>query len=539
MDRSTSRVRKDVQPLTDNIELPAKPPLTIRENRPDLAPDAAETGADELAPNHGFESRPDLVPPPHKTSRALAGLTLSRRLFLFVVLTILATEAVIFLPSAANYRWNFISDRARLGQVAALALELAQDRTEELTGAQALVEEQKIGSIRLIRKGEASIALLPERHQTNGLVHVNLSRYDPFNNILGVIETLMAPKGRVILVQAPSMLRAQETVEVTLDEDQLKEGLVAFTWRIMGLSLVIAFTAGGAIYLIISQAFVAPMVKIIRSIHEFREHPEDASRKVATSGRRDEIGAAEMALSSMQDEVRTALRANERLAQLGAAVAKINHDLRNSLASAQILSERLVASEDPKVRQIAPRIERALERAINLTQATLNFGKAEENKPGMRVISAAAVIEGAAAEALAAYPEIIWRNKVDPMLRINADPEHLHRVVANLVRNAAQALSAQANRDIPGQIEAASAVADKDAILRVSDDGPGIPERVQKRLFEAFTGSGRNGGTGLGLAIARELTRAMGGELLLDKSDNAGTVFRIRLTQVKLERPAS
>ncbi len=267
------------------------------------------------------------------------------------------------------------------------------------------------------------------------------------------------------------------------------------------------------------------MAQLIDAIHYFRAHPEDASRKFVTTGRKDEIWAAKEALEAMQADVRQALKANERLAQLGAAVAKINHDLRNSLASAQILSERLVSSEDPKVRQIAPRIERALERAINLTQATLKFGKTEESAPDFRIVSAAAVVEGAAAEALVGHPEMRWTNDIDPGLRVRADPENLHRIMGNLVRNAAQALAAQGGREDPGQISVQAEITDNQAFIRIFDDGPGIPERVREKLFAPFAGGGRADSTGLGLAIARELARAQGGDVKLESTGPAGSVF--------------
>ncbi len=452
-------------------------------------------------------------------------LGLSRRLFLIATLTVLAVEAVIFFPSAANFRWNFISERTRLAQVAALSLELAQERTEELEGARRLIESQKIESIRLRRAGDYSVALLQQQRTPRALVRARLDDYNPFVNVWAVADALVAPRGRAIFVNAPSMLRPNEMVEVVLDEAPLKAALAEYAWRILGLSLFIAISTGFAVFWILSRVFVQPMAQLIDAIHYFRAHPEDASRKFVTTGRKDEIWAAKEALEAMQADVRQALKANERLAQLGAAVAKINHDLRNSLASAQILSERLVSSEDPKVRQIAPRIERALERAINLTQATLKFGKTEESAPDFRIVSAAAVVEGAAAEALVGHPEMRWTNDIDPGLRVRADPENLHRIMGNLVRNAAQALAAQGGREDPGQISVQAEITDNQAFIRIFDDGPGIPERVREKLFAPFAGGGRADSTGLGLAIARELARAQGGDVKLESTGPAGSVF--------------
>lgn len=498
----------------------------------DSARAAADTAADPRPAQTGragLAGVPQILPRlvsrrivPAGTRRSLG---LSRRLFLIATLTVLAVEGVIFFPSAANFRWNFISERTRLAQVAALSLELAQERTEELEGARRLIENQRIESIRLRRSGDYSVALLHQQRTPRALVRAHLDGYNPFANMWAVADALVAPRGRAIFVDAPSMLRPNETVEVVLDEAPLKAALAQYAWRILGLSLVIAISTGFAVFFILSRVFVRPMAQLIDAIHYFRAHPEDASRKFLITGRKDEIWAAKEALEAMQADVRQALKANERLAQLGAAVAKINHDLRNSLASAQILSERLVSSEDPKVRQIAPRIERALERAINLTQATLKFGKTEERSPDFRIVSAAAVVEGAAAEALVGHPEMRWTNAVDPGLRVRADPENLHRIVGNLVRNAAQALAAQGGREDPGQISVQAEIVDNQAFIRICDDGPGIPERVREKLFAPFSGGGRVDSTGLGLAIARELARAQGGDVKLESTGPEGSVF--------------
>ena len=79
----------------------------------------------------------------------------------------------------------------------------------------------------------------------------------------------------------------------------------------------------------------------------------------------------------------------------------------------------------------------------------------------------------------------------------------------------------------------ASAVkqADGSVAVRVRDNGPGLPERARKRLFQAFSGSERPDGAGLGLAIARELAGSNGGSLSLERSDESGAAFLLVLPE--------
>jgi len=269
------------------------------------------------------------------------------------------------------------------------------------------------------------------------------------------------------------------------------------------------------------------MHDLTRAIERFRDRPEDVSIAFPRSARGDEIGRAQRAAADMAEQVRNALRQNERLAALGAAVARIGHDLRNMLSTAQLVADRLRNSEDPEVKRLMPRLERTIDRAAGLASSTLKYGRADEKAPELERVDVAVAAEDAAADVLAGFDDVRFRADVEPRLACIADPEHLHRILVNLMRNAAQAMSAQ-TRDkvlvvrglrIEGRCE-----------IEVIDRGPGVREALQPRLFEPFVSAAPEaGGTGLGLAIARELTRAMGGELELTRTGAEGAIFRITL----------
>ena len=119
------------------------------------------------------------------------------------------------------------------------------------------------------------------------------------------------------------------------------------TGYLLGLSAIAAFISSwpaALVYLSLNALLVRPMQRITRAMERFRADPEDPAAHVHLSGRRDEIGRAEAELDRMQADLRVALSSRARLAALGEAVAKINHDLRNMLTSAQIASERLAQS---------------------------------------------------------------------------------------------------------------------------------------------------------------------------------------------------
>jgi signal transduction histidine kinase len=235
---------------------------------------------------------------------------------------------------------------------------------------------------------------------------------------------------------------------------------------------------------------------------------------------------AERELSTLQHELYGFLQQKTRLAALGLAVAKIQHDLRNILSSAQIASDRLGASNDPVVKRVTPRLVDALDRAVALATNTLRYGRAEERPPQRTRFPVAALIDEAVSSAVPESGEVTLENRVARALEIDADSEQLFRVILNLLSNARQALQS-VPADRPKRITISASRDDHRVMIEIADNGPGIPPAVRNRLFQPFAGSMRQGGTGLGLAISRELIAAHGGILELVSTNDEGTRFRI------------
>ena len=432
---------------------------------------------------------------------------------------------------AASYRNTWLLQRGQAAQIAALAVEAAPDGrvSEELS--RRLLEEAQVVSVAVQGKDFRGEILPPAIPIHGELVSIDLRTESFFEGIGSAMGLFFAPEGRFLRIILAPQLTQDEVLEVIVPEIALRRGLVAFSRVLLIFSLAIALVVGGLVYFAIYRLVVRPMRRMTYSIVKFANAPEAAEIEPMPGGAY-EMHRANAALQAMQKTVSAAFRQRKRLAELGEAVAKINHDLRNSLSAAQIVSEGLAQSEDPRVKRAAPRLERAIQRAVNLAEATLSHARAEPAEPNLAPVNLVAALDEAATEGLAGCNDVTW--KLDAPLAVNAvaDIDHVHRIVANLVRNAGRAIGEQKDRTEPGRIAARVFRDGPCAIIEIADNGPGIPNAVVGRLFQPFAGSASRGGAGLGLAIARELARGMKGELELSANGPAGAVFRLRVPAV-------
>ena len=444
--------------------------------------------------------------------------SLSFRLFLIAIASVLVVEALIFIPSATNFRNNWLEDQIEAGRLAALALEAAPSRmvSEELE--QDLLESAMVLAVAELYDERRDMILNPGQEICCTRKIILFDETPDFSEISDTLGTFFAPKDRFLVLRAAGS-RPGRAIEIVVDESGLRGELEDYGRNILVLSLIISAFTGGLIYLMLVMTVVRPIRRVTQSVEQIGDEPGSWKRRLSPTPRGDEIGRAQNALSNMEEAVSNAFRQQERLAQLGEAVAKINHDLRNSLATAQLVSDSLSRSEDPRVAKSLPRLERALERAINLASDTLKYGRSSVPDSNIQNVRLFDIAEEAAAEALAAYGEVTFNNEVDLQANAKADPDHLHRICANLIRNAAEAMDGKG----------AISIGYDGAVLSIADNGPGLPEQARTNLFKAFAGSTRRDGTGLGLALSRDLARAMGGDLELGETGESGTRFVIFL----------
>jgi signal transduction histidine kinase len=456
--------------------------------------------------------------------------SLAGRLLGLTVVAVIVGEVLIFVPALADFHETWLMERINQAQIAALALEASPDNdiADQLTNE--LLNNAGVQHVALQRENERVLLLddpnadAPAPH----LVTYDYRQASPVKKFNWAFETFFAHDGRVLRVLSRPRFESGDFIEVVLREAPLRAAMLSYAQRFLWLSTLILMAAGALIYVSLTLAFVRPMREITQAIEQFRDKPEDVSVAFPRSRRGDEIGRAQRAAADMAEQVRIALRQKERLAALGAAVARIGHDLRNMLSTAQLVADRLQHSEDENVRKLAPRLERTITRASGLAASTLKYGRFDERTPELQRVDVGAAVNEAADDALAGFADILLDIDVEPALACVADPENLNRVLVNLIRNAAQAM--RRHDDAENVVTVRAARQDTQCVIEVIDSGAGVPDKIRERLFEPFaTSAPEDGGTGLGLAIARELTRAMGGELELTRTGAVGSTFLITL----------
>lgn len=458
--------------------------------------------------------------------------SLSGRLLFLTVMFVMLAEILIFAPSLARFRIDYLNERLSASNIVTIAL-FGDVRTLGDDNEMALLESAEVRSI-VLQRGDARLPVL----RGNGADPVTetfdldestilsdvyqgfavLFRNDPTRviRVIGSVDQTRNPMG--------------DRIEITIREKQLRDAMVAFGLRVLAVSLIISLLTAGLVFLSLNRWLVRPIRKVTSSMIEFRQAPEAARIILADKGH-DEISEAQSELAAMQTELRASLKQKTRLAGLGEAVAKINHDLRNILAAAQILTDRLETSADPMTARVAPKLLRSLDRATALCERTLEFGRAEELEPERRRVLLPSFLNEVKDQILLAHPDSIRvETDVSDGAIAEADPDQLYRIVYNLARNAAQALEATGDG---GMVTLAARRLEASAEIDVIDDGPGMPMVARENLFKAFKGGVRKGGSGLGLVIAQELARGHGGEVRLVDSTAEGTCFRITIPDTR------
>ena len=477
-----------------------------------------------------FEQRPIDTDGPGAPRFGLSG-----KLLLLTILFVMIAEVLIYVPSIANFRLTWLADRVAVARAVSVVLN-AQTEDSRPEGEKINLPGKVVQEI-LDSLGAKTVAIkmgnqrkLLALTDMPPVIHHDIDLRNP-SMTLAVWEALQS----LVFSSDTDIMRVvghapvgADFIEIVIEEGPLRQAMLRFSRNIVLLSLIISVITAALVYLSLHYLIVRPMNRLSTNMVNFRQDPENAARVVTPSGRTDEIGIAERELGAMQRDLASMLQQKSHLAALGLAVSKINHDLRNLLASAQLFSDRLASVPDPNVQRFAPKLMRSLERAIAFCQSTLSYGQVREPPPDRRPVSLEGLVEEVR-ETLGLSPEsqVRWIVAVERGLHVDADPDQLFRVVLNLTRNALQALESRAPNE-PGrdQLRITGRREGAVAVIEVSDTGPGVTDQARAHLFEAFQGSTRRGGSGLGLVIAAELVRAHGGEIRL-VDGTIGATFRL------------
>ncbi|MBV9046201.1 MAG: HAMP domain-containing histidine kinase [Alphaproteobacteria bacterium] len=464
----------------------------------------------------------------------LAAHSLSGRLLLLTVVYVMVAEVLIFVPSVGRYHRELLDNHIESAELAVLPFTEAAG--EQLS---ATVRNQ------LLRRAGAAVVLLklPERRilfqvedEPKKLdATIDLTKSPLGGDMIDALDCLFHDGSRIMHVIAPTRIAGAENISIILSEKPIRAALVTYADRVIVTGLVVSLITALLVFASLYLVLVRPMRRVTSAMVAFRDNPENPANIIQASARQDEIGIAERELAAMQSDLYGFIQQKTRLAALGSAVARIQHDLRNILSNAQLASDRLADVDDPVVKKLAPRLVASIDRAVSLATNTLRYGRADERHPQRKSQLLAPVISEAgdsAIEARIAPVPITLENKVHEALEIDADAEQLYRILLNLIRNAVEALVAQSTDG--GRIAVTAERIGQRVRIDIADNGPGIPPAIHDRLFQPFATAARTGGSGLGLAIARDLARAHGGDIMLVSSGDTGTTFRVEIPDREL-----
>jgi signal transduction histidine kinase len=450
------------------------------------------------------------------------GRGLSARVLALTILFVMVSEVLIYAPSIVRFRMTWLEEKLNMAHLAILTLEATPDymidpelevRLLSHVGARLIALRSSDGK-NLMLRGTTPPLLVQAT--------IDLSDRGLLQLVEDGVDTLLQSRNRVLRVKGYSPRSADVIVDMVLDEWPLRQAMISYSWRILGISVVISLTTAALVFAALQWLIVRPMQRLTGGMVAFRQDPEKIPEAFGRTRRGDEIGLAEREFAEMQEKVRQALTQRARLAALGTAVTKINHDLRGILATARLVTDRLAESDNPEVKKAAPALLRSLDRAVDLCSDTLNFTREGPPKPVLAPVPLGALVDEVG-EGLAALlvNGKSWINEVPADITVSADRGQLFRVLQNLGENALQAGAEH--------VWLRASQLNGTVFAEMIDDGPGLPPKAVENLFVPFKGSARSGGTGLGLAIARELLRGQGGDLRLRRSDADGAVFVLDL----------
>ena len=477
---------------------------------------------------------------------SLSHRRLSGKLLLMTIGFVMLAELVIFIPSAALYRQDWLGERTNQVDILNLALLEVDNFTASAALADKFMEDKNVimGSQRYKGKSKLLFGSIPEDLDPTSLKLIDIRETTRLPKFRDTFETFFGSSQGYYRVIGSSSAQIDTTkvketaaIEVLIPRKNVQTAMRDYFKRIFFLSLAIAIITGSLIYFTMSLLIIRPIQDLARNVAIFQKAPEVARPDSVTSERIDEIGDLERAFFDMKQGVRGSLKQKQRLATLGLAVAKINHDLRNVLTSAQLVSDRLSTDEDPKVARMGERLTRAIDRGVKMTRDVLNFSSPEADPIKREPLRLSFLLGEVAGDVLPAFGtgarKISFMNDVPSDLQIDADPDHTYRIFHNLMRNAAQAMAALADDNAERLLRVYVDLSDNYVETHVTDTAGGLPRKAKKNLFTAFASGGGKGSTGLGLTIAKELATEQGGDLRLERTNETGTTFTVQLQRAK------
>lgn len=459
------------------------------------------------------------------------GRSLSTKLILLTIAFVFLAEMFVLVPSISRQRISWLNARVEAAYLVGLALEGPEFEMIRPEEADRLLATAGILGVMIDRDGANVLVASPaaDRDEPPETSVIDLTEGNPAGMIGDAWATVFSSGDGWLRVIGSPIYAPEQRVDIIVSQRAVREDLLRYARNILLLSLIVSSIAGFLLYLALDRMIVRPARRLTRNMTAFQEHPEDPGRLYPASARADEIGIVERGLRDLEERIQDLLSQRRRLAALGAGVSKISHDLRNILASAQLMSDRLANSDDPRVKKLAPRLIQSLDRAIALSRDALAYARMEPSSLSRSQFLLAPLIDEVFEDAASLHVD--FSSDVPEDLVVTADRNQLYRAIFNIVRNSVDAVTPhEATADIrQGRVMIRTEQAAGAVSILIEDNGPGVPAAAIETLFEPFKGSTKPGGAGLGLAIAHEIARAHGGDLRLARSSAQGALFELAL----------
>jgi signal transduction histidine kinase len=325
-------------------------------------------------------------------------------------------------------------------------------------------------------------------------------------------------------------LPPEGTQHVTLTVLKSYDAAILFLRDVNRLLLifgVISLLAGSLLMFVISDTFTRPLSRLATGVVALQKgdfaYPLNLRRQ-------DEIGELTLAFDTMRKSLKESqqhLLQAERLATIGRMASTISHDLRHPLttvlAYAELLSDGNL--DDRQREEMYLQIRSSVNNMAELIASLLEFSKAQEALH----LSYGDCVEPLqdTVRALRLKPEF---SRIQLTLLHEGftqgwfDFAKLGRVFGNLLRNACEAVAPDS-----GRVRVTALGANNHVEISVSDNGPGIPEKIRDDVFQPFVTFGKADGTGLGLAVVQKIVLDHGGQVAVESTGSQGTTFKLRL----------
>jgi len=290
-------------------------------------------------------------------------------------------EMLVFIPSVALERQNWLSDRAVRAGLLAQALTGVPDYEASEVLTEQFMTDTDVLLMAAKRDGMTELVLGAPPTEGLNMVSIDLREVPRFPSLVTPFQDIFSNGQETLMIKVRSPVEGQDALELLIPRDRLRAALIDYLNNIFWLSLLIAIFTGSLIYWSMSALIIRPVKSLAEDMTAFRQDPERQRHVRNRPKRKDEIGQLEREFIDMKQSQRAAFRQRERLASLGLAVAKINHDLRNVLSSALLISDRLSMNPDEKMSSMGERLTRTVERGIGLTEDVLSYSKAETADP--------------------------------------------------------------------------------------------------------------------------------------------------------------